>query len=429
MNDLSSPPPGRRDALTGLAGAEEARGRLDAWLTGGPVHALMIALPRLSAINLAYGNAAGDFALAEAGARLLHFAAADCDSPWLAARLDGSRFLLAAQESCSRERWTMLAEGLAQALARPISGERGTIRLSPRIALLRALPGETAPSLIDRLGEALAALDTRSGARLLWAGGDAVPPGETAEALEADLLRAIDRDEIELAFQPQFALPDDRLTGAEALARWNHPALGRIGAGALFAIAERAEYIAPLSHHIARLALAHAADWPAHLRLSLNVTPADLAAADYSATLMSIIASNGFDPARLTLEVTEQAMIADIALARRTLKVLSAQGIKIALDDFGAGFCNFRYLKVLPLDGLKLDRSMVDGIVEDPRDLAVLRGIMAMARALDLAVTAEGIESEAQRALVAQEGCATYQGFVRAAPMGAGAFRAFARNT
>jgi EAL domain-containing protein (putative c-di-GMP-specific phosphodiesterase class I) len=101
--------------------------------------------------------------------------------------------------------------------------------------------------------------------------------------------------------------------------------------------------------------------------------------------------------------VTEQVLVADMSLAERSLADLAAQGIRIALDDFGAGFCNFRYLKTLPLHYLKLDRSMVDGITEDPRDLAVLRAITAMATALDLEVIAEGIESEPQRLAVARE--------------------------
>ena len=107
---------------------------------------------------------------------------------------------------------------------------------------------------------------------------------------------------------------------------------------------------------------------------------------------------------------------------------LSAQGIRIALDDFGAGFCNFRYLKVLPLHYLKLDRVMVEGIATDPRDRAVLRGIVAMAHALDLAVIAEGIESEDQLAVVAEEGCALFQGFLRASPMSGSQFTALAQG-
>jgi len=421
-----------RDALTGLVGQDAARRRLERWLGQGPVHAALLVLPRLDAINLAYGTAAGDAVLAEVAARLVHFAGHDLDGQWFAARLGGGSFLLAAREACSRERWALLADGLADAVSRPISGgpisggnipgKKPTLRLSPRVALLRALPGEDAESVLDRLGQARAKLEQRSGKRMQWADGAVTRPGQSAARLEADLLRAIDNDEIEILFQPQFGLPDDRLTGAEALARWQHPRLGRIGAGALFSVAERAEYVAPLSRHIAAKALALAACWPGGLRLSLNVTPADLAAESYAAALAGIIDASGFAPNRLTLEVTEQAMLADIALARQTLLALSAKGIRIALDDFGAGFCNFRYLKLLPLDYLKLDRTMVDGVAEDARDLAVLRGIVAMAGALDLKVIAEGIEDKAQLALVSAEGCHAYQGFLRAEPMDAAAF-------
>ncbi|MFN5778490.1 MAG: EAL domain-containing protein, partial [Novosphingobium sp.] len=101
---------------------------------------------------------------------------------------------------------------------------------------------------------------------------------------------------------------------------------------------------------------------------------------------------------------------------------LAASGIKFALDDFGAGFCNFRYLKLLPLDYLKLDRSMIEGVATDPRDLAVLRAIIAMARALGLQVVVEGVENEAQRLLAGAEGCFAYQGFLRSPPLAAGAF-------
>ena len=121
-------------------------------------------------------------------------------------------------------------------------------------------------------------------------------------------------------------------------------------------------------------------------------------------------------------------LVADMQLAERMLAGLAAQGIRIALDDFGAGFCNFRYLKTLPLHYLKLDRSMVDGIVEDPRDLAVLRAIVAMARALDLEVIVEGIETEAQRAVIGREACRYYQGFLKAQPLSARVFAGLAQG-
>lgn len=418
-----------RDALTGLHGREAARARLAEWLGAGvQVHALLLGLRRFDALNLAYGSAAGDQALAEVAARLKHFAGEELDGPWLAARTGGGQFLLAATELCSRERWQMLSSALAEAVARTIAGPAGTLRLSPRVAMLRCLTGESADSALDRLGHALDALVAQPGRRLLWADGEATRAGRSAAQLEADLLGALDRDEIDVLYQPQFACADDRLNGAEALARWNHPTLGRIGAGALFAIAERADHVPQLSRHIARKAFHGAAKWPGDLRLSLNVTAGDLAAGEFAGELMKLAKASRFPAWRLTLEVTEQVLVGDVQQAASVLEGLAKQGIRVALDDFGAGFCNFRYLKLLPLHYLKLDRSMIEGVTGSPRDLAVLRAIVAMARALELQVIAEGIEDEAQRLLAAAEGCACYQGFLRAQPMAAGEFLALARG-
>lgn len=427
---------GMRDSLTGLPGSVFARAQLAAWrddacARGGAVHALLISLGRFDAVNLAYGEAAGDGALAEVARRLLHFAEDEFDEgAWCAARIGGGKFLLAAREACSRERWQWLGEALADAVALPIveSEGTGTLRLWPRVALMRVLPAEGPEVVFDRLGEALHRAGERHGSRVVWADSAAVPRGLAGAQLEADLLGAIDRDEIELFFQPQFALPKDRLIGAEALARWQHPQLGRIGAGALFAIAERADHVAQLSRHIAGRGLELASGWPAGLRMSLNVTPADLAAGGFASEFAALVQRSGFDPARLTLEITEQVLLTDLEGAARALRPLKALGMRIALDDFGAGFCNFRYLKILPLDYLKLDRAMVDGVADDPSDLAVLRAIVALARALDLQVIAEGIESEPQRDLVAREGCSFYQGFLRAAPLESGEFLRFVQG-
>lgn len=423
------------DALTGLPGVDALRARLRKWNASGKnqgdgprLHALFLGLRRFDALNLAYGTAAGDAALAEVASRLSHFASDELEGPWIVSRSGGSNFVLAANEACSRQRWQLFASQLADLVARPIGTAAGEVRLTPRIALLRGVGRESAESLLDRLAQTAVNMGRQHGKRIAWADGETTRPGRTSAQLEADVLRAIDKAEIEVLYQPQFALPDGRLAGAEALARWNHRKIGRIGAAALFGIAEQADFVAPLSRHIATLALAGAREWPEGLRLSLNVTAIELSADSYFSELMQAVRRSGFSPGRLTLEVTEQALLADIQLAARALGALSGQGIRIALDDFGAGFCNFRYLKLLPLDYLKLDRSMVEGITRDPRDLAVLRGIVAMARALDLDVVVEGIENEEQRFCVAEEGCTAYQGYLGAKPMSAAEFAEFARR-
>lgn len=421
-------PDGPRDAITGLPGSQAVARRLAEWRGQGrelpAVHAILLGFRRFDALNLAYGEAAGDLAMAEIASRITHYALQEFDGPFLVARVSGGTLLLIAPEACSRERWQLLAEQMSDALSRPIALSTGVARLSPRFALLRGMAGEQAGSLLDRLGQTLEHVMRQPGSRMAWCDGEAVRNGRSSAQMESDFLLAIDNNEIEVLYQPQFRSRDDALCGAEALARWNHPQLGRIGASALFAIAERADQLAPLSLHIARLAFDGARDWSEHLRLSLNVTAADLAVPRYGEEILGLANLCGFHPARLTLEVIEQALIGDIKLAGHTFSGLARHGVRIALDDFGAGFCNFRYLKLLPLDYLKLDRSMIDGVTGDPRDLAVLRAIIAMARALDLQVIAEGVESDEQKQLVAAEGCDIYQGFLRAQPMTGEAFLA-----
>lgn len=242
-------------------------------------------------------------------------------------------------------------------------------------------------------------------------------PGVRAGVLEADLLRALDRREIEVLFQPQFSCLTGALTGAEALARWRHPTLGAIGARDLFAVAERAALVAPLSRHVVARALEDAATWPDNLTLSLNITPEELGDPRFAADFAALIGRSDIAPHRLMLEITEDLLLRNLAQAASALKALRGLGFRTALDDFGAGFCNFRYLRELPLDALKLDKAMVEGVPADTTALAVLRAIIALARALGLAVYAEGIEDEIQRAAITAEGCDYWQGFLRAQPM------------
>ncbi len=426
---------GARDALTGLHGPEQAGLRLASWMseaTGGgelaPVQAMLLGLRRFDTVNLAFGERAGDKALVEVGGRILRFADDEFERNWFAARLGGSHFLIALNEACSRERWEWLAEALADSVAQPIINMEGagTLRLSPRVALIRVMPGEPAGGVMERLARTLDQLEAKQGRRILWSDGEIARKGRTTAQIEADLLGAIDRDEIAIEFQPQFAAGNGRLVGAEALARWQHPQLGRIGAGVLFGIAERTDHVAQLSQAIATKALAAAALWDKPLRLSLNITPADLAQGSFAENITRAVLEAGFPAERVTLEIVEQSLVGDLDRTARLLGRLVDLGLRVALDDFGAGFCNFRYLKLLPIHYLKLDRTMVDGIESDMRDMAVFRAIVAMAKALDLEVLAEGIEREEQRALIAAEGCDYYQGYLGARPMSAAAFLAFA---
>lgn len=428
-----------RDALTGLGNQALARETIARWqrdwprdTIACPIQAMLITLGRIDTVNVAFGESAGDGALVEVAQRIKHFAADELESSnaWLAARLNGGNFLLVARQQCSRERWQWLAEALADAIAVPIPNPEGgaSLRLWPRIALMRMTPADDPDSVLDRLSELATRMRESNRRRIDWSTGEQARSGRSNQQLEADLLEAIDRNEIEILFQPQYALDGDRLIGAEALARWDHPLIGRIGGGTLFQIAERADQVAHMSRHIATRALGQAVQWPGDLRLSVNITPADLAAENFAIDFAHLAEMTGFPLDRITLEIIEQVLLADLDRVSRVLDQLKLFGIRIALDDFGAGFCNFRYLKVLPIDCIKLDRSMLDGVLEDERDLAVIRAIVAMAEALGLKVLAEGVETEAQRDLLRSEGCEYYQGFLRAQPMTADDFLALAQG-
>ena len=232
----------------------------------------------------------------------------------------------------------------------------------------------------------------------------------------AELAAAVEARAIEVLFQPQFLCGDGRLAGAEALVRWDHPVRGALAGDRVFALAHEYGLADRLTRHVCEVAMTCAAQWPRSLRLAINATADDLGDPGYPEVVRECLSRSGFCASRLTIEITEQALVDGLDDAARMLGSLADQGIAIALDDFGAGFCNFRYLKVLPLAALKLDRSMVEGIATDRRDLAVFRAIVAMAKALDLRVIAEGVETEAQRAAVIREGCDRWQGFLGGRP-------------
>lgn len=397
----------------GEASADEAAAL--AWVEANrPSHVVLVGLSRFDIVNAAYGRPAGDGLLEVAERRLRAAAAVFAGSH--VARLDGATFLVAgdlsAEDATAR---------LGDALARPFPVGDVTAVLGARFGVAVRGGEDDAASLVRRAAEALAAVQLSDGATVRVADVAGAAPIAT---LAVDLHRAIERDEITLLFQPQVRVGaqegDDRIVGVEALARWDHPQLGSLGADPLFAAAERADLGLALSDHIQRLALASAAAWPAalaHLDLALNITAADIARAGFADALLARVVASGFAAARLTVEITETALIADLEAAAAALERLRASGVRVAIDDFGTGYASFAYLKALPLDRLKIDKSLTHDIAASPRGRAVVRGVIAMADALGLAVIAEGVEIEAQRAALAEEGCGQYQGFLCAGPL------------
>lgn len=406
--------------------------RLDALAHAGEgrLHAMLIGLRRMSAINATYGAAVGDGALEATVQRLARHSARLSGGTALTVRLSGGDFLVAHVMPEERVGWQVSAERLLRAISEPLDVAGHRLRLTARAALALAQPDEKPMSLLDRLSAGLSAARESAAEPVRWADRQSDNAPASGYRLEQDIIQAIERNEITVLLQPQFAVDSGAVTGAEALARWQHPQHGEIGAGTLFAIADKADFTRMLSRHIRLRALEYAAAWTgplASLRLSLNVTAEDLGEKGFAQRELAMIAASGFDAQRLTLEMTESALVPDLKRAAERFATLREAGVRIAVDDFGTGYSSLLYLKRLPLDYLKLDHAMTRDIGGAEADRIIVRSIIAMAKALELKVIAEGVESEAQLAALREEGCDYYQGFLRGKAMEAEVFAEFAK--
>ncbi|MEG3180501.1 putative bifunctional diguanylate cyclase/phosphodiesterase [Sphingomonas sp. LT1P40] len=396
-----------RDALTKVRDAAGARRWIERRLADRrPVTVVLAALNRFDVVNTAYGRDAGDAVLRSASARLTEVAREVGGRRAIVARMGGAEFLVAADDA-EAAALAHAAARVENVLARPFVIGDAIAPMGARVAVVTSEPGDSVATLLKHASEALA--------------GDGGPSSQlSVDALAVDLRRAMDAGEIDLRFQPQVAVSTGEIAGVEALARWQHPERGEVGAEPLFAAAERAGLELALSEHVQRLALAQAARWPASLsdlRLSINVTSADVARIGFADLFLDWVDASGFPRGRLTVEITEGGLIGDLSEAARLLAELRTAGCRVAIDDFGTGYSSLAYLKALPLDYLKIDRKLTQDIAGSPRDRVVVRGVIDMARSLGLTVIAEGVETEEQLELLAKEGCQYYQGFLCAEPL------------
>ena len=253
---------------------------------------------------------------------------------------------------------------------------------------------------------------------------------EERVTLRRELREAIEKGELTLLYQPQV---DDerRCLGAEALLRWRHPVRGEIKPLAFLGIAEPSGLGAMIDAFVLRTACATLRSWqdnPATrgLGLSVNITAHQLSRPEFIATVAEALREAGAEPTLLTLELTEHVMLDDVVEVARAMSALKAMGVKLALDDFGTGYSSLTYLRQLPLDLVKIDRSFVRDLESNASDRAIVQTILDLAQNLKLSVVAEGVETERQLLLLRQLGCRAFQGFLFARPMPNDAFVAFA---
>ncbi|PMR77633.1 putative bifunctional diguanylate cyclase/phosphodiesterase [Billgrantia endophytica] len=245
--------------------------------------------------------------------------------------------------------------------------------------------------------------------------------------LEADLHQALARDELRLHYQIQVD-SQSRVTGVEALLRWQHPQRGMVAPGQFIPLAERTRLILPIGHWVLESACRQLATWAKEpaleaLSISVNVSSIQFHQQDFVARVRQVLASTAANPNRLILEVTESLLMEEPERVREIMLRLNELGIRFALDDFGTGFSSLNYLKRLPLDALKIDQSFIKGVLTDPVDAAIVQATITLAASLGLAVTAEGVETEEQHQWLQEHDCKAFQGYLFGRPLAVGDLR------
>jgi diguanylate cyclase (GGDEF)-like protein len=408
------------DPLTGLPDRAALSRLLEAEFAAGEhqdsLVVIMLSVLRFDVLNDSWGQAFGDAVLVDLGARLREIAPAK----YAVHHLGGAEFALASAGASAAE-GLRLAHFPRTSIGAPheVLGRQTQLDLAAGIAA--AHDDDNADALIRHARTALgrAKAGEARGAAVFDVDLDAVVE-ERAE-LERDLRDAISRGELRLVYQPTIHLPSRRITGVEALVRWRHPTRGEIGPDRFIPVAEDSGLIVAIGAWVLRTACAEATKWHGlkeDLRLSVNVSPRQLADGDFAHLVHSVLVETGFDASCLCLEMTETVLMASDETALATLRVLQRTGVDISIDDFGTGYSSLSYIQRLGVDELKIDRAFVAALrPTDNAGIAMVRTILALARELSLTVIAEGIEEEDQVEMLLSLGCEQGQGFLFSRPI------------
>jgi EAL domain-containing protein (putative c-di-GMP-specific phosphodiesterase class I) len=239
--------------------------------------------------------------------------------------------------------------------------------------------------------------------------------------LEADLRKGLERDELEVHYQPFYSLDEQLIVGAEALVRWRHPVHGLISPERFIPIAEETGLILPLGRYVLDKACEQLCSirerLGVNLPISINLSPRQFQEGGLPAYVRTMLDATGLPPELLIFEITESMVMADLSGAREIMKKLNGLGVRLAIDDFGTGHSSLAYLKQFPVHEVKVDRAFVQGIAESPVDSAIVRAIIDLANAMGIATVAEGVETRSQVAGLKMIGCEVAQGFYFSPPL------------
>ena len=403
------------DTLTGLPNRLRLADVLSTELKAVAVHkrqsaVMMLDLDRFKQVNDTLGHPAGDELLKQVADRLYRIIG-DKERIF---RLGGDEFQVIVREFADRDALQELGERIIAMLSQPyaVFGSRCIIGASVGIAIAPE-DGRECDQLIRNADLALYDAKGRGRGCASFFSTDLLKEAEDKRILEEDLREALSRGEIEVYYQPFVNTTTNTVTGVEALLRWHHPERGFIAPDLFIPIAEEANLIAQLGEWALRRACDDAASWPGKLRVAVNVSPTQFSGGSLPAIVTSALASSGLSPERLELEITEGIFLSDSAATDGIFATLKQIGVRLSLDDFGTGYSSLGYLRTAPFDKIKIDKTFVRAAtLPGSRNAAIIAAIVALAEALGLETTAEGIETEDQLELIRKLRVSHVQGYI-----------------
>jgi diguanylate cyclase (GGDEF)-like protein len=410
-----------RDQLTGLPTRVLFADRLDQAIAAGsragtPVGVLILNLDHFGDVNDTLGHPIGDMLLREVAARLRSVVRRGGDT---VARIGGDEFaiLMAGSRTSDAQR---VAEAVVRALEVRMTLDGHVVDVRPSIGIAVCPDhGHDPGKLLQRADIAMRAAK-RDQIRIVMWDDRYDENGEKRLSLMNDLKKAVDNDELALIYQPRVALGESGEHFVEALVRWQHPTRGLVPPSEFVPLAEQTGYIRIITQWVLSHAVAQCAEWRNRglpMNVSVNISACDLINSDLPARLEQMFEKEGCSAGWITLELTENAIVGEPGHAFKNLELLHELGCKLALDDFGTSYSTLAYLRRLPLDELKIDKSFTMGMAADASDALIVRSTIELAHKLGLAVIATGVEDEATLTQLRELGCDAVQGFLVSRPL------------
>ena len=431
------------DALTGLANSAMFRDRMSHWLAHAHRHDMrcalvMLELDRFAQINETFGARVGDQVLKAVSNRLsaclrigeLKSATLDIAREDLLARLNAAEFMIGLVNIGSPRDATSVAQRIAEAISKPIIVDEHDITVTAALGIaITPNDGLEVETLMLNAGTALHRAQEAGGWQIFHYSQEMSDAVTRRLRIETELRKALESDHFVVYYQSKIDTRDNRVVGAEALLRINHPQRGIVAPGEFISVAEESGLIVPICDWVFNSVCAQQAAWRdaglATVPVSVNLDGKSLQSEGLQERIGGAIARAGIAASLLELEVTESCLMKDLAVSARVLGQLRAMGMRLAIDDFGTGYSSLTYLKRFPINILKIDRAFVKDLPGDTGDAAMISAIIAMGKVLNLEMIAEGVETGAQADFLLQQGCHLLQGYLYSRPVPAAEFARF----